>query len=162
MILRVARFIGLLFMALALGFGFAALIGSGARSDLSGTVFLTVQQVLYRDMGRILSVVEPIAYIAVLIAMLGVSKRRPFFIMTLVCFASLTLMIVLRFLFVRPLQMEINSWTAQSIPDNWVLLRNRYYLYGEIRSGFSIIGFCSLSLSVLFDTPPYRVKKTSP
>lgn len=49
------------------------------------------------------------------------------------------------------------SWTPENIPDTWMLARNRYYLFTAIRTGFSIIGFCSFSLSVLFDTPQYRV-----
>jgi hypothetical protein len=113
---------------------------------------------MYQDIGRIMGVVEPIALLAVLLALLSVVRRRPFFIMTLVSFVCLAVMIGLRVLFIRPIHLELGSWAAESIPHNWMLVRNKYYLFTAIRSGFSIIGFCALSLSVLFDTPPYRVK----
>lgn len=157
MLLRVARFIGLLFLALALGIGFSTLIGGGARMDLSGTVFLNMQQVLYQDIGRVTGLVEPIAFIAVLLSVLSVFRRKPFFIMTLVTLVCVAAMIALRILVIRPLHLAITSWSAENIPDAWMLMRNRYYLFTALRVVLAIIGFCSYTLAVLFDTPPYRV-----
>jgi uncharacterized membrane protein YczE len=157
MILRAARFIGLLFLALALGISFSMLIGGGNRADLSGTVFHSVHSVVYQDLGKITGLVEPIALIAVLLALLSLLRRRPFFIMTLIAFICIAAMIGLRILVVRPIYVEISSWAVERIPESWTFTRNRYYLFNLLRAGFAVVGFCALSLSVLFDTPPYRV-----
>jgi uncharacterized membrane protein YczE len=162
MVLRIVRFIGLLFMALALGVGFSALIGAGARNDFYGTVFLTVQEAMYQDIGRLQGFVEPIAFIAVLLALLRVRRRKPFFIMTLVSCICIAAMIGMRVFFIQPIHQAITSWGPENIPDIWMIARNRYYQFTAISAGFSIIGFCSFSLSVLFDTPQYRaIKKVS-
>ena len=157
MLLRVARFIGLLFLALALGIGFSTLVGGGARPDLSGTSFLKMQQVLYQDIGRIMGLVEPIALVAVLLSLLSVFRRKPFFIMTLISLICIAVMIGMRILVIQPLHLEITSWSAEDIPGTWMFTRNRYYLFTAVRVALAIIGFCSFTLSVLFDTHPYRV-----
>jgi hypothetical protein len=158
MFLRITRFTALLFMALVLGIGSASLIGSDARIDVLGTVFLTVQQVVYQDLEKVLNLVELVSFIAVLLALVRVVRRKPFFIMTLLSCICVAVVIGMRFLSIRPLQQAIASWSVESIPETWMSVRNRYYLFAMIRTGFSILAFCSLSLSVLFDTPQYRVE----
>ncbi len=158
MFLRITRFTALLFMALVLGLGSASLIGSDARTDVLGMVFLTVQQVVYQDFEKVLNLVELISFTAVLLALLSVVRRKPFFIMTLLSCICVAVVIGMRFLSIRPLHQVISSWSVESIPETWMNVRNRYYLFATIRTGFSILGFCSLSLSVLFDTPQYRVR----
>jgi len=158
MFLRIARFTALLFLALVLGLGLASLIGADARADVLGRVFLTVQQVVYQDLERLQGLGELVSFIAVLFALLCVVRRKPFFIMTLLSCVCVAVVIGLRFFSIRPLHQVIASWSVENIPDTWMSVRNRYYLFATIRAGFSILGFCSLSLSVLFDTPQYRVK----
>jgi hypothetical protein len=106
--------------------------------------------------------VEPIAFVAVLLALLSVFRRKPFFIMSLISLVCVAAMIALRILVIRPLHLAITSWSTENIPDAWMLMRNRYYLCTVLRVVLAIIGFCSFSLSILFDTFPYRVKDGTP
>lgn len=56
-------------------------------------------------------------------------------------------------LFNQPINAEVMSWTAGSLPANWSDLRATWWNWHLLRTGFSVCGFALLLAAIVVDRP---------
>lgn len=159
MFLKTWRLITLLFVALFMGLEFCHVLELPAKMQYDGSLYVTLQNTLYRYFGA----PGPGAFItlgallsAIVLSFL-VRKRRRVFYWTLVgtiCLASA--FPVVFFLFIEPVNVVIKQAIPDSVPANWMQLRNQWEYSHAANFVLSLVGFSAIALSILVETPTNR------
>lgn len=154
MVLKTARFISLLLTALATGVAFCHVLEISGKVTLSAPVYLNVQQVLYQDFGEVMAFVEPLALLTTLAVLFLVRQRRLVFFLTLAGVIGLAAELMVWAAFINPINMQVNSWTAESLPANWMEFRDRWEYFHATRAVLLGVGLSVLIFAVLVDMSP--------
>ncbi|WP_231510250.1 DUF1772 domain-containing protein [Fischerella sp. PCC 9605] len=120
---------------------------------------MTIQNSLYRLFGPPGpgAFIEPGAVLALIVLSFLVRKRRPAFRLTLAATVFWLLAFpVVFFLFTEPVNTVFRNSTPQSLPVNWMQLRNQWEYSHAARFVLQLIGFSMLLLSVILETPKER------
>src|SRR5207237_4721556 len=103
-----------------------------AKLPYSASMYITLQNSLYVALGppNIGAFIEFAAPLAALGLVFFVRKRRPAFLLTLIAVALMLLAFpVIFFTFTEPVNTVIRNATSESIPTNWVQLRNQCHYF---------------------------------
>jgi Domain of unknown function (DUF1772) len=115
-----------------------------------GPLYARINNSLYRTFGTAPGITIEIGS---LLAASGlaflVRARRPAFPLTLASTGLLILAQAMWWAFIYPVNTEIRTWTAGSIPADWVQRRNQWEYTHATRFALQLIGFSALVLSVL-------------
>jgi Domain of unknown function (DUF1772) len=156
--IRVARFLSLLFSALALGTTLAHVLERPAKLQYPAALWITIQHTLYAQFGppNLIAYVEPAA-IASILALTILLLRRPrptrgsdgrtAAIAALICLV-LAYPLVYYWL-VEPVNVALRGVTPSSPPPDWAALRAQWETGHGIRFFLHLLGFSLLVLSVL-------------
>lgn len=162
MILKLMRFISLLFTALATGVAFSHGLKLFPKLELSPAIYLTIQRSLYQNFGQVLGVIEVVALLSTLAVLVLVRKRHIVRLWTLIGLGCLLLMILIWTAFISPINAQIDTWTTvDSLPNNWTYFRNRWEYLHATRAFFALLGMSALIIAVLNDTTSPSRKKTT-
>jgi hypothetical protein len=149
MVLLVVQFVGLLMIGIAAGVAFGLVLQARPKSALPSIVFLDIHQVLLRNYGSALRVIEGTAFFAVLIALPFVRENPKVFTMTWVSLICIAAMILIWTALIQPINKQVQAWNLETMPDNWAQTRSRWDRFQILRGILAIIGLCALILSVL-------------
>ncbi len=144
MLLKTWRFITLMLVALFMGLEFCHVLELPAKMQYDGARYVTIQNTLYGYFG----LPGPGAFItlgaflsAVILTFL-VCKRRPTFYWTLVGTICLVLAFpMVFFLFIEPVNVVIEQATPESVPADWMRMRDQWEYSHATNFGLSLIGF---------------------
>jgi hypothetical protein len=145
MALDLTRFLAILLMALASGVSFSHLLQRRPKATLQGTVFLTVQQVLFRNYGVAVGTIEAAALLLTLLLVFRVRTMPIALSLAAVACACVGAMIAVWAVWINPINKTVNSWTADSMPPNWPEFRDRWHRLHEIRLALALIGLSALT-----------------
>jgi hypothetical protein len=145
MALTAARFMSLLFVALALGPSLAHLLELPNKIGLAREDYLTVQQ-LYRGWA-LLGFVVAGALLSTLVHAIMVRKRPRQFALALVAFFCIVGTQVLFWTFTFPANQETGNWTV--LPENWMALRTQWEYSHAASAVLNLIALVALIGSVL-------------
>ncbi len=155
MTLRIVRFASLFLVALILGLAFCHVMEIPGKLRLSGPDWLTVQHTLYIAFGVPLGAGLELASIALCwLLVVLVRGRRPAYGWALAAAVSVTAGLVGWFLLVSPMNAVLNAWTAETLPPVWTDVRDRWELGHALHAAFFAVGFASLLVAILAETPP--------
>ena len=147
-LLKPMQFIALLLMGIELGVSYSHLMQSPGKSQLSVTMFIAVQTVLIQyKLG--VGIVEIGSFLAMLVILWLVSTKTLSFRLTLGALLMLIAAFLVWGVFIEPINAVVDTWTADSFPDNWTSYRDRWHLFHLIRLVLLTIGTSSLIGSVL-------------
>lgn len=155
MALLTFRFVTLILIALSMGMAFCHTLELPAKLQYDGALYVTIQNSLYVAFGppNIGAFIEFGAILAAIALTILVRKRQPAFGLTLTGTIFLLLAFpVVFFLFTEPANTVFRQATPQSLPANWVQLRNQWEYSHAARFFLQLIGFSLLLLSVLRET----------
>ena len=153
--LKLLRFVDLLFVTLTFGLTWCHVVEIPGKLRLSGPQWLDVQHNLYVAFGPPFG--APIEVAAILLTWWVfwlVRRRRPAALLTLAAAACTTLGLVAWWLLVAPMNDILNGWTAQTLPSDWTLARNRWGAGHALHSLLFGLGFGALVAALLAETPP--------
>ena len=152
--LKIIRFVSLLFTGLALGGAFGHLLEMSNKLALDKEEYLFVQQRLYEGFGRVLGNVELGALVSTILVLVLVRKRRGAFLWTLLGAVLIVAALAVWQIWVGPVNTEVDAWTTvASMPANWGELRSSWE-YGHAARAVLFAGaFVCLLVAVLDDTP---------
>jgi hypothetical protein len=145
MALQLVRFLGLLFVALALGPALAHLLELPNKIRLPREQYLIVQQ-LYRGWSR-LGIVVIVALLSTLVLTFMVRGHDAEFTWALVSFVCIALTQVVFWVFTFPVNRETANWTHLS--ENWGNLRLRWEYSHAASAVLNLLALVSLIASVL-------------
>jgi len=115
-----------------------------SKLTLDGPAWLRVQQHLYRGWGEVFGAVEIVAFLSTLALLLLTWRdhsRRHAYLIAVVCYA---VMLADFFVFNRPVNEALSSWTPATLPADWSNYRLRWEIGHALTALFSVIAFVTL------------------
>jgi hypothetical protein len=115
-----------------------------SKLTLDGPLWLGVQQHLYRGWGEVFGPVEIVAFLSTLALLLLTwqdRSSRHAYLIAVVCYA---VMLADFFVFNRPVNEALPSWTPETLPADWSNYRLRWEIGHALTALFSVIAFATL------------------
>lgn len=157
MFLNTWRFLTLILAALDMGMAYCHTLELPAKMDYDAALWTTINQSLYREFGSFFGIFSEVgAVVAAILLSFFLRKRKPAFYWSLVGTVFFALALVVWFAFVAPMNAEFSQWTLDSIPVDWMGVRNQWEYSHATRFVLQLIGFSVLLISVFVDTPKPR------
>jgi hypothetical protein len=163
MILRILQFITLILVALWMGLEFGHTLELSPKMQYDGQLYVMIQNTLYRYFGApgpgaMITVGSLVSAIALLLL---VRNRRPAVYWTLIGTLCLGFAFpVVYFWQIEPVNVVFRQATLQSLPTNWMQLRQQWE-YGHLMNfGLTLFSFSTLLVSVLVEASTNRHCKT--
>ena len=151
MVVISARFMSLFLTALTAGVVLGHVISRAGKMTLSGPLFVTVQNTLYRGWGKKVGAIE----IGALLSTLGVSfltqGRNTTFDLCVAASLCLLGMLFVWAVFINPINTQVQSASSDAIPADWASLRERWHRFHAIRAILAVAALSALILAVLLD-----------
>lgn len=140
MTLSLIRFFNILFAALLAGTSFGIWFGFNPVS-YSASTYVEQQQQLVRSLNTLMILLVGIATITTLVSAFLQRKNKGVFISLLLATVFfISCMIITRFGNV-PIQKEMIKWTTETLPDNWPMLRDKWWSFHILRTVVELIAF---------------------
>jgi hypothetical protein len=153
MVLKLARYLCLLLVALTLGLTFAHVMEIPGKLRLDGPTWLAVQHNLYVAFGVVGAAIELLAILLTWLLVLMVRRRRPALWWTLAAALCVSAGLADWFLLVAPMNAALSVWTPETLPADWTRYRDQWELGHAIHAGLFALGFSALVLALLAETP---------
>lgn len=112
--------------------------------------FIQIGKTIIGNVATPMRILMPATLLVQVLLCVGFWKQKPaiFFFAAAVVFMVISLLITL--LVEVPIDNQIKTWTATTVPDNWVALRATWQQFHFLRTLSSILGFVLLAIPVLF------------
>jgi uncharacterized membrane protein YhaH (DUF805 family) len=122
-----------------------------SKLTLDGPLWLGIQQHLYRGWGETFGLVEILALFTTLV--LGLMRwhecrARRLYLVAALCYVA---MVADFFVFNRPVNAGLNSWTPDGLPADWPVYRIKWEIGHALTALFSVIAFVALMRQRLRD-----------
>src|SRR6266542_6314078 len=138
MTLSLIRFLNIIFAALLAGTSFGIWFGFNP-TNYSASTYIEQQQNLVRSLNTLMISLVIIATVVTLISAFLQRKNKTVFVSLLLAAAFfLSCMTITRFGNV-PIQTEMLKWTVGSLPDNWTMLRDKWWSFHIMRTVVELI-----------------------
>lgn len=154
--LKTARFVALFATGLSAGVALSHLLELPNKMPLEARDYLLVQQHLYEGFGRVVGSIELVAFLATVVVVVLVRRRRIPFLLTLFALMCLAIAQVVWQLHNGPVNQAVDTWTATTMPSNWMTYRDRWEYAHAARAMLYTVGFGAIALCVLIDTQTSR------
>lgn len=138
----IIRFLNVIFAALLAGVSFGIWIGFNPL-DLSPSVYLEQQQNMLRALKVLMISLVIIATIITIFSAFLQKNNKPILIGLLVAAVFFIACILITRFGIKPIDDKVMTWTANSIPDNWAELRDKWWSLHKMRT---FAEFIALSL----------------
>ena len=151
--LRPLLFVHVFLFALVVGvfwgtwFSLSRSIGS-----ITASTFLEVGHTMIDNLGGPMAVLMPLTLLSagpVLFVLYRLHRRGSFYLI-LVGAALLVVALVITLSVNVPIDAAINEWTVETLPSDWMRIRNRWEVYHAARTFISLAGFGSTLAAVLW------------
>ena len=123
--MRLLRIACLTCVVLTLGLSFAHVLEIPGKLQLDGAQWLMVQHHLYVGFGTVGAAIEVLAIALAWVLALRL-RRRPGGRATLAAAVVTSISLIEWALVVAPMNARLNGWTAETLPPEWVSVRNRW------------------------------------
>jgi uncharacterized membrane protein len=132
---------------------------SRTMNRLSGDTFVAVGHQMIQNLGVPMAILLPLALLSALVtlALLWRGRRTAAFRWLLAGFLLMVAALVVTLAVEVPIDNQINTWTAATLPGDWRSTQSRWELFHTVRTFLSIAAVVAVTISaVLFrpDQPP--------
>lgn len=156
MVLKCLRFVSLVCAALAMGVTVAHDLEIPGKDLLSGAAWLTVQKTFYGGFALVGGVTEVLGLISAGLLAWFLRHQRTAFLLTLfaaLCYAGMLAVFAFGN---QPINLQVSSWTPQTLPANWRALRDAWDGFHAASSALAVLAFLLLLLALLRDAQPLQ------
>lgn len=153
MLLKILRFISLCCAALVLGLTLTHDLEIPGKQGLSGAEWLTVQHTFYGGFAIVGGIAEILGLVSCLLLLYLLRRRRIELWLTLIAVLSFAAMLALFAFGNNPLNQQITTWTAQTLPANWSQARDAWDTFHAASSACAALALVVLLIATLRDTP---------
>ena len=133
MILSWTKFSTIIFAALLAGTSFGIWFGMNPTS-YSASTYIEQQQNLVRSLNTLMISLVVIATVATLVSAFLQRQNKSVFITLLLAAAFFISCMVITRIGNVPIQTEMLKWTTDSLPDNWTMLRDKWWSFHRMRT----------------------------
>ncbi len=152
MLLRLWRLLAIMLTALSLGPALGHLLELPAKMRYDGPLWLTVSQTLYAAFGTFGAAFEVGAVLTTVVLVIMVRERRPAFPWTLLGALCMVAAHAAFWIWLAPVNATIATLTPQSLPADWMELRNQWETTHAVRAVLQIVALGALVYAVLVET----------
>jgi len=149
MVVISARFISLLLTALTAGVVLGHVISRAGKMALSGPLFVTVQNTLYRGWGKKVGAIEIGAFLSTLGVSFLAQGRNTTFGLCLAASLCLLGMLFVWAVFINPINARFRAASSDAVPADWASLRERWHRFHAIRAILAVAALSALISAVL-------------
>jgi uncharacterized membrane protein len=151
-VLKAVQFLTLLLFSLVAGVFWGTWFSlSRSIAVITPATFLEVGGLMIANLGGPMSVLMPAALVSALVLCVllfrGKQSRANLFATAALLLMVMALVITLAVNV--PIDREIHSWTAASLPPDWQAIRDRWEFYHGLRTLVSLVALASLFVSTL-------------
>lgn len=154
MALKIARFVSLFFAALGFGLTVAHVLELPGQRALNGAAWLAVQHNFYGGFAVAGGIAEVVGLCATLTLLYLNRGRRAIFVWTLVAALGPLAMLLFYFVGNAPLNAQIATWTATTLPADWQLTRDAWSYWHAASAAAAAIWLVILLVTTLRDSMP--------
>ena len=153
-VLKSWRFVTIMAVAVLMTMGFTHLWQLPPRLTYDGVLWLD-SLTFYIKFGPAGPgpVIEVAALLSTVLLLFMVRGRRPAFALTLTALIALALSTAAYWLFIYPVNRELLTWTAETLPQNWTDFRDQWEYAHAARAGLQLVALGTLVYSVLHEVP---------
>jgi hypothetical protein len=154
MLLGTWRLVAIMLTALSMGTALAHLLEMPAKLNIGGAMWLTLLQTLYPPaFGTVGAAFEVGAVVGVVILAFLVRRRPPAFGWTLLAAICLIATHAAFWIWVAPVNATMGPLTPETLPPDWMRLRNQWEYTHAARAVLQVIALGALVLSIIVETP---------
>jgi hypothetical protein len=148
------RLLTVMLAALSMALSFCHLMEMPVRLSWEPTLWMQTTNFggLYYLFGRIGAVIDISAIVAAAVLVFLTRHRRPSFHLTMAGAALMAVGLAVWFSLVAPMNAIMAAWTADTVPHDFVAVRNQWEHSHATIAAIKIAGLAALLLSVLVDT----------
>jgi hypothetical protein len=150
---RVVLFVSLILTALTLAPLYAHILEWPGKMALSGADWLEVQHTLYGGYAISGAVTETLGLLSTLLLALLVRHRRGHVVLALIAALCYVSMLAVFALGNNPINAQIASWTASTLPANWGQVRDTWQSFHALSAGLAAVAFGTLLAMVALGVP---------
>jgi uncharacterized membrane protein len=148
--IRVAQVITIVLFALVMGVFWGTWFSlSRTMNRLSAETFLAVGHEMIRNLAVPMRILLPVALLSALVTLALLWQRRPTaaFGWLLAGFLLMVAALAVTLLVEVPIDNQIKTWTAATLPGDWRSIRSRWQLFHTIRTVLSIAAVVAVTIS---------------
>lgn len=153
MLLRNWRLLTIMLTALSLGPALGHLLELPAKMSYEGALWLTVSQTLYATFGTVGAAFEVGAVVATVVLAIMVRQRRPAFGWTIFGAVCVVVSHAAFWIWLAPVNATISALTIETLPSNWLGLRNQWEYTHAARAVLQVIALGALVFSIHVEKP---------
>jgi hypothetical protein len=142
--LRLMLFVHVFLFALVVGVFWGTWFSlSRSMNSITASTFLEVGHTMIDNLGTPMAVLMPLTLISAvpILFVLYRLRRRVSFSLILVGAAMLAVALVITLSVNVPIDYAIDGWTVDTLPSDWMSIRNRWEAYHAARTFVSLAGF---------------------
>jgi hypothetical protein len=150
--MRVAQFVNLMLLSLVTGIFWGTWFSLSRTIELiSPSTFLEVGKAMIANLGGPMSILMPLALLSTLpvLYFLYRDRRMQDFSLVLLGLLLFVLALIGTLTVNVPIDRQINGWTLETLPADWMQIRDRWELWHTIRTFASVFGLASVLAGVL-------------
>ncbi len=151
-LIRYWRLLTIMLTALSFGPALGHLLELPAKMTYEGPLWLKVSQTLYATFGTVGAVFEVGAVVATVVLAMMLWQRRPAFQWTMVAAVCVVASHAAFWIWLAPVNATIAALTTETLPSNWVGLRNQWEYTHATRAALQFIALGALVVSILIET----------
>jgi len=158
MTLRIAQFTTILLFALVMGVFWGTWFSlSRSIATITPDAFLEIGHIMIRNLGGPMRVLLPaaLASSAILLVVLFRQKRVAAFSLAMAGLVLMVAALIVTLAVNVPIDYQINEWTVNSLPADWMAIRDRWEFFHTIRT-FASIGAlgCAVASALRWTSSP--------
>jgi hypothetical protein len=153
MLAKTWRLVTIVFTALSMGMALCHLLEMPAKMTYDGALWLALLQTLYGAFGTIGAFIEVGAVVIAVVLAFLVRQRPPAFGWTLLGALCLVAAHAAWWVWVAPVNATMTSLTPETLPADWMGLRDQWEYTHAARAIVQIIALGALVFSILVETP---------
>lgn len=154
MLVRIWRLIAIMLTSLSMGTALCHLLQMPAKLSLGGALWLTLLQTLYPPaFGTIGAFFEVGAVVMTVVLTFLVRQRRPAFGWTILAALCVVAAHTIFWVWVAPVNATMAPLTPETLPADWIALRNQWEYSHAVRAVLQIIALGALVFSILIEIP---------
>lgn len=158
MLTKIFRFLTLMSVALSMAMAFCHLLQLPPRMSFDAELWRNTQT-MYQNFGPpIGALIEGAAVAFSVLLTIMVLRRRPAFQWTLLGALCMVASMGAWWFFINPVNQAMVNWTAATMPADWQWFRAQWEYTHAVRAVLQIVGFSSLLISTLVETPSEIVR----
>ncbi len=152
MALKACEFISIVISAAVAGVFWGLWLGLSRSSNaFRPEIFIEVVHRIVQNLTTLMAILMPASLLSILpVLFLSYSERPSTFYLDVMALCLFIFGLLVTVIAVVPVTIEIDMWTASSLPDNWEQLRDRWKKFHVLRMMASSAGFLLLLIAAIF------------